>query len=136
MKNIDKYPNLADALEAYVAHRETEGLPFELWLELEYVEPREPTLLEAVEAVVDNRWRMSDFTNKLDDLIKAIEREKRKPVRNLDVYKTAKEADKAYEHMCFGKKCDSCNYGHGKTKVNCSIAWLYAEADAAGKEAK
>lgn len=55
MKNIEKYPNTKDALEAYALHRKAEGLPLEVWLEREYVAPREPTLLEADEAKKEAR---------------------------------------------------------------------------------
>mgnify|MGYP004637294095 CR=1 FL=1 len=132
MKNMEKYPKTADALEAYAAYKGDSigGVPFERWLKLEYVEPREPTLIEAAEAVIAARWRVSDLTNKLDDLIAVIDREKRKPVRNLDVYKTASDACKAFEKFCSGRPCDGCGFS-GQT---CTIAWLYAEADAAGKE--
>ena len=53
MKNMEKYPNTKDALEAYAAYKGDSigGVPFERWLELEYAEPREPTLLEAAEVI-------------------------------------------------------------------------------------
>ena len=46
MKNIEKYPNTKDALEAYNS-LESKNVPFDKWLECEFKSPREPTLLEA-----------------------------------------------------------------------------------------
>ena len=47
MKNIEKYPNTKDALDAYNKLNSREL--FETWLELELEETREPSLLEAAE---------------------------------------------------------------------------------------
>ncbi len=134
MKNIDKYPNTANALEAYAAHRKAEGLPFEEWLTREYVAPREPTLLEAAEAVVNDYlsattplWKSQEVVK---DLADAVERERNKPVRNLDVYKTAEEAYKVFDKSC-DCMCHKCKFA--EEKYDCFALWLYAEA---GKEAK
>lgn len=62
-----------------------------------------------------------------------IEMTNQKPVRNLDVYATAKEADEAYYLMCHRHNCYSCEYGSRRGNINCAIAWLYAEA---GKDAE
>ena len=51
MKNIEKYPNTKDALKVYKS-LESENMPFDKWIECEFEETREPTLLEAAEAVV------------------------------------------------------------------------------------
>ena len=133
MKNMEKYPNTANALEAYAAYRKTEGLPFEEWLAREYVAPREPTLLEAAEAIVNTVEMPSDPQEQkhCDDLIAAIDREKRKPVRNCDRYKTAEEAMNAYYAMCSDRPCALCNFFTAKSRERCTMAWLYAEADAA-----
>lgn len=50
MKNIEKYTNTKDALEAYNKLNSREL--FETWLELEFEEPSVPSLLEAAKAVV------------------------------------------------------------------------------------
>ena len=48
MKNIDKYSETKDALEAYEEYRDGRGvLPLSQWLECEYEEPIVKTLLEA-----------------------------------------------------------------------------------------
>ena len=146
MNNAEKYPNTKDALEAYRTWLKEaaigSGIPFDFWLECEYVEPREQTLLEVAEAAL-KVWRPKgcDINSEsvrrcMGCLSAAVEREKKKPVRNLDVYATAKEADEAYYLMCHRHNCYSCEHGHRIGNINCAIAWLYAEADAAGKEAK
>ena len=51
MKNIEYYQNTKDALDAYVgAYRKDEigDMPFDIWLERDYVESRLPTPQEAV----------------------------------------------------------------------------------------
>lgn len=48
MKNIEKYTNTKDAIEAWDTYRYGGGgTPFDIWLECEFEEPRKPTLLEA-----------------------------------------------------------------------------------------
>ena len=50
MKNIDKYSETKDALEAYEEYRDGGGvLPLSQWLECEYEEPIVKTLLEAAD---------------------------------------------------------------------------------------
>ena len=51
MKNIEKYPNTKDALEAYNSLA-FKTVSFDTWLECEFEEPRVSTLLEAAEAVM------------------------------------------------------------------------------------
>ena len=46
MKNIEKYPNTNDALAAYNA-LDLKKVPFGVWLECKFEEPRVTTLLEA-----------------------------------------------------------------------------------------
>lgn len=94
MKNIEKYPKTADALKAYAAHRKSEGLPLEEWLDREYVAPR-------------------------------------KPIRNVDGYATAEEADKAFNEMCRSHKfCKGCPFKESSILADCHFTWLYAKADA------
>ena len=135
MKNIEKYTNTKAALEAY-NKLDLKKVPFDVWLELEYEEPREKTLLEAAEAVTDEWYDMQKNINCNDigeiivDLEKAIAREKRKPVRNCDKYRTAKEAFIAFEKMCQSKYCNVCPFSTKKDEsCSCRLNWLYAEAE-------
>ena len=99
MKNIEKYNETKCALDAYNQSK-SKNMPFEVWLELEYKEPHMQTLFEAAETVT-TIWKskphegsLTNFLNAIANLSEAIEREKKKPVRNFDMYKTA---DEAYE---------------------------------------
>lgn len=102
----------------------------------EYKAPRVPTLLESAEAV-KNEWYttfpgvMPDtLCKKIVDLANAIAREKAKPVRNCDRYKTAREAWSVFTKMCNEIKCEKCQF-YNPTDISCRLNWLYAEA---GKE--
>ena len=89
MKNIEKYTNTKDALEAYNQPK-SKIVPFEEWLECEFEEPRVPTLLEAAKEVVKTWYAklpggsIARVGQSIVRLSTAIEREKRKPVRNCD----------------------------------------------------
>ena len=141
MKNIEKYTNTKDALEAY--NNSVKNVPFDEWLELEYEEPREQTLLEAAEATI-NEWyyihddvTLNDLGEKIVDLKKAIDREKKNivrekenPVRNCDKYRTAKDAFDGFNKMCADKHCDRCPFSAKRNECNiCRLNWLYAEAE-------
>lgn len=139
MKNIEKYKDTKDALDAFRAwykdHRDS-VLTMSGWLEKEYEAPHPPTLLEAVEAVSDEWYATGPDVNdhtfglKIIALEKAADREKSKPVRNFDRFATAEEAVKAYE--CFRAMCDkvSCNECRFHSRgVPCVVAWLYEEAE-------
>ena len=92
MKNIEKYPNTNDALEAYNSLA-FKTVSFDTWLECEFEEPRVPTLLEAAEEL-KGLWdksisscqsvKLETWNDAIDRLSDAIEREKCKPVRNHD----------------------------------------------------
>ena len=110
MKNIEKYPNTKDALDAYNKLNSREL--FETWLELEFEETREQSLLEAAEAVIDewyhpqqNATCLNYLCEKIVDLKKAVEREKRKPIRNCDRPEcaTTKEAQEVWSQEDGGK---------------------------------
>ena len=134
MKNIEKYTNTKDALEAY-NKLDFKKVPFDVWLELEYEEPRELTLLEAAEATI-NEWyyiqddvTLNDLGEKMVDLKNAIAREKRNPVRNCDKYKTAKEAYRAFSNVCQKENgCLNCRFKNTQYG-GCSILWAYEEAE-------
>lgn len=131
MKNIEKYPNTKDALDAYNKLNSLEL--FETWLELEFEETREQSLLEAAEAVIDewyhpqqNATCLNYLCEKIVDLEKAVEREKRKPIRNCDKYKTPEDASKAFGLMCENMTCERCPYNQGGS-FRCKFAWLYSK---------
>lgn len=55
MKNIEKYTNTKDALEAYNS-LDSKTVSLDTWLECEFEEPRVPTLLEAADAATKARF--------------------------------------------------------------------------------
>ena len=135
MKNIEKYTNTKAALEAY-NKLDFKKVPFDVWLELEYEEPRELTLLEAAEATI-NEWyytqddvTLNDLGEKMVDLKKAIKREKENLVRNYGKYRTAKDAFAGFNKMCEEKKCSTCPFSAERNEcINCSFNWLFAETE-------
>ena len=132
MKNIEKYTNTKDALDAYNKLNSREL--FETWLELEFEGPRKPTLLEAAEELKNVLKRkdtvFSDVAVAFSSLTDAIEREKQKSPCNFDKYKKPDDAMRAFKLMCDNMECDSCPYNQGGS-FRCKFAWLY---DKAGKE--
>ena len=131
MKNIEKYKETKDALEAW--RQSVEGgvyLSFDEWAQREYEAPREQTLLEAAEAVADE-WYTADVSGgNIVNLKNAIAREKSKPVRNFDKYKTTKEAYGGFREMCNGREnCNGCRFFDCDSASECAIAYLYAEAE-------
>lgn len=137
MKNIEKYTNTKDALDAFRAwykdHKDS-VLTMSGWLEAEYEAPSKPatSLLEVAEAVVDEWWITGHHVGyeKIADLENAIAREKAKPVvRNCDRYRTAEEAWYVFTKMCDEAKtgCGKCKF-YNPTDISCRFLWLYAEA--------
>lgn len=112
-------------------------MPFAAWAEQEYVDTIVPTLLEAAEKVKttwESQWKygsLSVVAKAISSLSDAIVREKAKPVRNLDRYKTSDEAYdgfvKFYERVS-GKR--DCNFVG--PRIPYVLDWIYAEA---GKDA-
>ena len=138
MKNIEKYHNTKDALAAYNALG-LDNVPFDEWLKREYEEPCVQTLLEAAKEVV-KAWyakipegSIARVGQSIVRLSSAIKREKSKPVRNCDKYKTAEEAGQALKEFCGKYKCRDCRFGDRVGVTDCTIVWLYEEA---GKDAK
>lgn len=135
MRNIERYPGTKDAVEAWDTYHDGGGdMPFAAWAEQEYVDTGVPTLLEAAEAVADEWWTMDMEPNvrhgKIADLENAIAREKAKPVRNFDKYKTSKKACDGFNEMCKGvETCVSCRFNSSTSIAGCAIAWLYSEAE-------
>lgn len=131
MKNIEKYTNTKDALETY-NNLDFKKVPFDVWLELEYEEPREKTLLEAAEALTDsllNGGTIAEANKKILALADTIKREKEKPVRNFEKYKTNDEAFVAYTKMCDSRECKIFHFRYCGNSIKCVLAWLYAEAE-------
>ena len=131
MKNIEKYHESKDALNAYNSII-SKKVPFDVWLECEYEEPPKPTLLEAAEAIVKivTSTPTSVKRNLFRELRLAVEREKAKPVRNCDKYRTANDAFAGFNKMCNEKKCSMCPFSAERNKcLNCSFNWLFAEAE-------
>ena len=138
MKNIEKYKETKDALEAFRAwykdHKHS-VLTMSGWLEKEYEAPPPSTLLEAAEAVADEWYTtfpnvMPDtLCEKIVDLANSIAREKANPVRNCDRYRTVEEAWNAFIKMCDAAKtgCEKCQF-YNPTYISCCLNWLYAEA--------
>lgn len=128
MKNIEKYKETKDALEAW--RQSVEGgvyLSFDEWAQREYEAPRVPTLLEAAEAVV-NEWYATDVSGgNIVNLKNAIAREKAKPVRNCDKYRTVAEASEGFWKFCCKNKCGECRFSDGVPR--CLLAWLYEDAE-------
>ena len=132
MKNIEKYTNTKDAIEAY-NRLSDKRVTFYTWLECEFEEPRVPTLMEAAQEVV-KAWyakipegSIARVGQSIVRLSSAIKREKSKPVRNFDKYKTAEEAYDAFIKFC--KKTDCYDCSARKIKIHdCPLAWIYEEA--------
>ena len=132
MKNIEKYNETKCALDAYNQSK-SKNIPFDEWLELEYKEPSMQTLLEAAETVT-TIWKskphegsLTNFLNAIVNLEEVIEREKKKPVRNFDMYNTADEAYEGSEKFCYKSKCLECRYKD--SYPTCRFAWLYDKAE-------
>ena len=49
-------------------------------------------------------------------------------MKNLEKYKTADEAYRAFIEFCCKYKCRNCRFGDRLKPVGCAIEWLYAEA--------
>ena len=82
MKNIEKYHETNAALEAY-NNLVSKNVPFDEWLELEYKEPHERTLLEAAKLVANEFYICGIPTeNSLRILGQAVDREFKNPVLN------------------------------------------------------
>lgn len=141
MKNIEKYKETRDALEAFRAwykdHKHS-VLTMSGWLEKEYEAPPPPTLLEAASDAVDTLasdvvkgwYKANDtFVEKIRVLRSAIASEKLRPVRNCDKFATAEEAYDGFREMCNGIGCAHCRFRDCKSLFRCALAWLYAEAE-------
>ena len=136
MKNIEKYTNTKEALEAYNALG-LKNVPFDEWLEGEYEKSRNPTLLDAADYVV-KAWfadlpeiYLGKVSSAISILSAAIEHEKHKQVCNLERFATDMDAHEAFIKFCDNQMCKNCRFGNRSKRSGCAIAWLYANA---GKE--
>ena len=77
----------------------------------------------------------SDFGGEIarvyaDRIEAAHKREKAKPVRNCDNYRTAKDALAGFDKMCEEKTCYMCPFSAERNEcLSCRFNWLYAEAE-------
>lgn len=136
MKNIEKYTNTKDALEAYNALGPG-NMPFDKWLGCEYEESCQLTLLEAAKEL-KGLWdkaisscqsiKLETWDDAIDRLSDAAEREGRKPVRNCDKYRTAAEARVGFIEFCRKYTCKKCRFVNNGKPVGCAIEWLYGYA--------
>ena len=117
MKNIEKYTNTKDAIEAY-NRLSDKRVTFYTWLECEFEETRVPTLLEAAAEMV-YAWKSevtpgytARFSKAIGRLSDAIAREKSKPVRNCDAF-SKDEVLKILEDRSFSKE-DTIEWLYGK----------------------
>ena len=137
MTNLEKYPNTADAVKAWNEYRATDNPDIGIsdWLELDYIEPRPSSLLEAAKAA-SNWMARSDIHNiagtvALGRLKAAIAAEEVRPKRNFERFATAKEAYKELSKMCRVRLCKACRFYKYKDHdfgVNslCVVHWLYS----------
>ena len=139
MKNSDKYTDTKSALKAWNKYHDGGGdLPFAEWAG-QKVDPL--TLLEAAEALTE-KWfadghcwdgKLADIGKKICALFDASERERSKPVRNFDRYKTAKSANDEFSRICSEHaSCEDCQLFDKtmeKGGANCRFIWLYENAD-------
>ena len=130
MKNIEKYTNTKDALNAYNSII-SKKVPFNEWLQSEVEGMGEDTLLEASERVLKVYFPDHREHGVVDYFRDAIAREKAKPVRNCDKYKTAKDALVGFNKMCKEKTCDRCPFNAERIEEYdiCRLNWLFAEAE-------
>ena len=132
MRNRDKYQLTNDAIEAWDRYHDGGGdMPFDKWLKCEFEDPSEPTLQEAAEGLI-NVWEVHGsrhpyILKKMLDLSDAVEREKKKTVRNFDRYKTAHEAFAELNKFCDKTTCFKCRFRKHEG-MGCMFAWLYSEA--------
>ena len=119
MKNIEKYTNTNDALAAYNA-LDLKKVPFDVWLECEFEEPRVPTLIKAAQEVVKTWYAkipegsLARVGQSIVRLSYAIKHEKHNPVRNCDVL-SKDEVLEMLKDRSFSKED--------------TIEWLYGKAE-------
>ena len=118
MKNIEKYTNTKDAMDAYNA-LDSKTVSFDEWLKREYEEPRVTTLLEAAQEVVKTWYAkipegsIARVGQSIVRLSYAIKHEKHNPVRNCDAF-SKDEVLEMLKDRSFSKED--------------TIEWLYEEA--------
>ena len=128
MKNIEKYHYTQEALDVYNS-LSLNNVPFNEWLQSEVEGMGEDTLLEASERVLKVYFPDHREHGVVDYFRDAIAREKAKPFRNCDKYKTVDEALMAFKEMCSGTGCRHCRFRDCGTEDVCRLAWLYDESE-------
>ena len=136
MTNQEKYPNTADAVNAWNEYRaySNSNISFEKWLGLDYIKPL--TLLEAAKAARD--WMEggtvigAEGPAAFKKLMDAIVAEEARPKHNFEQIKTADEAYEIFkkiccrDNLCKGcrlKKQDKDSFGDIDL---CIMHWLYS----------
>lgn len=135
MTNAEKYPNTQGALEAWRMYGDRGGdKPFDLWLSLSADIAPEPTLLEAAEKLIVgyvNTWSEGWSSMEcLENLRKAVKREKNKPIRNCDRYNTTRSATRKWAEIT-GASIYAEGDGNDWRKF---FHWLFAPAQEGGVE--
>jgi hypothetical protein len=128
MKNIEKYHYTQEALDVYNS-LSLNNVPFNEWLQSEVEGMGEDTLLEASERVLKVYFPDHREHGVVDYFRDAIAREKAKPFRNCDKYRTKDEALMAFKKMCCGTGCRRCRFRDCGTEDACRLAWLYDESE-------
>ena len=136
MKNAEKYPNTADAVKAWNEYRATDNPDIGIsdWLELDYIEPRPPSLLEAAKSAkqyIESQLQNTFSRAEVAKLERAIVSEELRLKRNFERFETAEEAFDAFRKACRVQWCEAC---HLKNKilarsggyVPCTARWLYS----------
>lgn len=139
MKNIDKYTNTKDALEAYQAREMGAFTTFREWCDREYEEPKPLTLLEAakdIELCIRGTPFAVRWSRSSEMLTDAIKFEETRPKRNYERFGTAQKAILFFRMRCkmYGD-CDYCpmintyrNPGN-LGRMSCFAEWLYSTED-------
>ena len=50
-------------------------------------------------------------------------------MKNIEKYKTADDAYRAFIEFCCKYKCRNCRFGDRVKPVGCAIGWIYDEAE-------
>ena len=137
MKNIEKYPNTKDALEAYELRDKGMVFTFREWCDSEYEEPKPLTLLEALRTAraILTPIPLTAFQSAgYKKIVQAIEVEEARPKTNYERFGTAEEAVQCFRMKCgmYGD-CDYCpmrnTYKDNFGRMSCLTEWLYSTED-------
>ena len=142
MKNIEKYPNTKDALEAYEL-RDNGITTFHEWCDAEYKKPKPLTLLEALRTarailkpIPLTAFQLAGYKK----IVQAIEAEETRPETNYERFGTAEKAMQYFVKHCRNK--DYCRFCPLRSVhdidsvgwISCFARWLYSTEDVFQKE--